>query len=134
MCERVSACVCAGKEAAMSAVVCGSKRSNLFEEAGVHPPIAKRSRCGSNSNSPVRLSLCRGESSPSPSPCSVGFTDSPKSSSQSLIAQLKALFPHMDDQVHVKGLPVLFFTKNFLLYVCLETDLYSYYMIYCHGD
>ena len=97
-------CVCAGKEAAMSAVVCGSKRSNLFEE-GVHPPIAKRSRCGSNTNSPVRLSLCRGESSPSPSP---------KTSNQSLIPQLKALFPDMDDQVHVKRSSCPFVPKAFL--------------------
>ncbi|XP_028766393.1 uncharacterized protein LOC114732203 isoform X2 [Neltuma alba] len=62
----------------MSAAVCGSKRS-FFEDLPPSPPVSKKLRC-SSSSSPVRLSV------------------------PSLIDQLRAVFPHMDDQVLERAL------------------------------
>ncbi|XP_054781687.1 uncharacterized protein LOC129288900 [Prosopis cineraria] len=62
----------------MSAAVCGSKRS-FFEDLPPSPPVSKKLRC-SSSTSPVRLSA------------------------PSLIHQLRAVFPHMDDQVLERAL------------------------------
>ena len=57
----------------MSAAVCGSKRS-FFEDLPPSPPLSKRLRC-SSSTSPIRFSA------------------------PSLLDQLRAIFPNMDNQV-----------------------------------
>ncbi|KAK6915066.1 Ubiquitin system component CUE [Dillenia turbinata] len=68
----------------MSAIVCGSKRS-FFEEPTTSPPLHKKLRC--SSFSPPRSA-----------------TASPFAVTSDLVDHLRALFPHMDDQVLERAL------------------------------
>ncbi|KAF9679764.1 hypothetical protein SADUNF_Sadunf06G0048800 [Salix dunnii] len=84
----------------MSAIVCG-KRS-FFEELTVSsPPVSKRIRC--SSSSPVRFSPPRSNTLAS-NPAPINFFSSSASFSSSLIEQLAAIFPDMDNQLLEKAL------------------------------